>query len=53
MIELYDEIAGKNPRFKRIYDAWKRFLGDEELWFQVAEHPFDNFMARHTYARKT
>ena len=52
-VELYDEVAGKNPGFRKIYDDWKQFLGDEELWFQVAEHPFDNFMARHTYARKT
>jgi TRAP-type mannitol/chloroaromatic compound transport system substrate-binding protein len=51
-LELYDETAAANPRFKKIYEPWKRFLADEELWFQVAEHPFDSFMARHPYDKR-
>jgi TRAP-type mannitol/chloroaromatic compound transport system substrate-binding protein len=41
--ELYDEIAKSNPKFKKVYDAWKPFLDEEQLWFRVAEHTFDTF----------
>jgi TRAP-type mannitol/chloroaromatic compound transport system substrate-binding protein len=41
--ELYDEIAAKNEKFKKIYEAWKVFREQEYLWFRVAEHPFDSF----------
>jgi TRAP-type mannitol/chloroaromatic compound transport system substrate-binding protein len=42
--EVYDDIATKNAKFKKVYDAWKKFLFDEIAWFQVAENRFDNFM---------
>jgi TRAP-type mannitol/chloroaromatic compound transport system substrate-binding protein len=45
--ELYDETSAKNPKFKKIYDSWKKFRGEELLWFQVAEQSFDSFMLRH------
>ncbi len=44
-IETYEEIAGKNAKFKKIYDSWKAFRDDQILWFRVAEQNFDNFMA--------
>jgi TRAP-type mannitol/chloroaromatic compound transport system substrate-binding protein len=44
--ELYDDIAGKNADFKKVYDAYRAFRGEEYLWFQVAEYGFDNFMIR-------
>ena len=42
--ELYEEIAAKNPKFKKVYDSWKRFQSDELQWFAVAENRFDSFM---------
>jgi TRAP-type mannitol/chloroaromatic compound transport system substrate-binding protein len=42
--EVYDEIAAKNARFKKIYQAWKAFREDEYLWFRVAENTFENFV---------
>ena len=42
--ETYDEIAGKNAKFKKIYEPWKAFRADQVSWFQVAENRFDNFM---------
>jgi TRAP-type mannitol/chloroaromatic compound transport system substrate-binding protein len=42
--ELYDDIAAKNPKFKTIYDAWKKIRDEEHLWFRVSEQPFDNFV---------
>jgi TRAP-type mannitol/chloroaromatic compound transport system substrate-binding protein len=41
--ELYDEEAGKNPAFKKIYESWKRFRNDEFQWFRVAEATYGNF----------
>jgi TRAP-type mannitol/chloroaromatic compound transport system substrate-binding protein len=42
--EIYDETAASNPKFKKIYDAWKPFREDQDLWFRVAENTFDNFV---------
>ena len=42
--EVYDEIATKNAKFKKVYDPWKAFRNDQVSWFQVAENRFDNFM---------
>ncbi|WP_376959920.1 TRAP transporter substrate-binding protein [Azospirillum sp. A26] len=41
--ELYDDIAKTNPDFKAVYDSWKPFLEEVQLWFRVAELPYDNF----------
>ncbi|WP_035676075.1 TRAP transporter substrate-binding protein [Azospirillum brasilense] len=43
--EYYDELAKTNPNFKTIYESWKPFLDETQLWFRVAELPYDNFMA--------
>ncbi len=43
--ELYDEISAKNPRFKKIYEPWRKFRDEQIAWFSIAERPFDNFMA--------
>ena len=43
-LELYDETAAANPKFKTVYDAWKLFRDDQHLWFRVAENSFDNFV---------
>lgn len=50
--ELYDEIAASNPRFRTVYEAWRRFLTDEYLWFRVAEIPYDAFMIAETAKRR-
>jgi TRAP-type mannitol/chloroaromatic compound transport system substrate-binding protein len=42
--ELYEETSAKNPKFKKIYTAWKQFRDTEVQWFSVAENRFDNFM---------
>lgn len=41
---LYEETAAKNPKFKKIYEPWKKFRDDQYLWFRVAENAFDNFV---------
>ncbi len=42
--EVYDEIATKNEKFKKIYEPWKAFKQNEVEWFSIAENRFDNFM---------
>ena len=46
--EVYAELSAKNPKWKAIYEPWKKFLDDEHQWFRVAEQPFDNFMLSKT-----
>ena len=43
--EVYVELAGKSPEFKKIYDSWVKFRDEQILWFRVCENGFDNFMA--------
>jgi TRAP-type mannitol/chloroaromatic compound transport system substrate-binding protein len=44
--EIYGEIAGSNPDFKKMYDSLVAFRGDQYLWWQVGEYTFDTFMIR-------
>ncbi len=43
--EVYAEESARNPKFKKIYEAWKTFRDDQILWSRVAEQNFDHFMA--------
>jgi TRAP-type mannitol/chloroaromatic compound transport system substrate-binding protein len=42
--ELYSEEAARNPKFKKIYEPWKKFLEEEHQWFRVEEQQFDTYM---------
>jgi TRAP-type mannitol/chloroaromatic compound transport system substrate-binding protein len=42
--EVMDEEAGKNAKFKKIYEPWKRFRQDQNQWASVAEAPLQNYM---------
>jgi TRAP-type mannitol/chloroaromatic compound transport system substrate-binding protein len=42
--EVNDEEAAKNPKFRKIYEPWKRFRQDQNQWDSVAEAPMQNFM---------
>jgi TRAP-type mannitol/chloroaromatic compound transport system substrate-binding protein len=46
--EVYEETSATNPRFKKVYEPWKKFRDEEIQWFRVAEQTFDNFMVRAT-----
>jgi TRAP-type mannitol/chloroaromatic compound transport system substrate-binding protein len=41
---LYEEEAGKNPRFAKVYAEWKKFRDLELQWFKVAEASYANFL---------
>src|SRR5258706_2355391 len=40
---FYEEIAAKDPKFKKIFESLKAFRSESNLWFRVAENTFDNF----------
>ena len=44
--ELYDELTTKNENWKKVYEPFRQFRGEQYLWWQVAEYTFDNFMIR-------
>jgi TRAP-type mannitol/chloroaromatic compound transport system substrate-binding protein len=41
--QTFDELAAKDADFDRLYQAWKAFLVDSNLWFRVAEHSLDSY----------
>ncbi len=43
-MELYDETAAANPKFKRVYEQYKAFRDTQYQWFRVAENTFENFV---------
>ena len=50
--ELYAELAGKNPNFKKLYDSYSAFMSDGYLWHQVADYTMDSYMIRYRNAQK-
>ncbi|MCA0320717.1 MAG: TRAP transporter substrate-binding protein DctP [Proteobacteria bacterium] len=42
-IETLDDIASKNDEFKKVYDSWKKFTDESNLWFRIAENTLDQF----------
>jgi TRAP-type mannitol/chloroaromatic compound transport system substrate-binding protein len=42
---LYEEEAGKNAKFKAIYEPWTKFRAEEAQWFALAESAMDQFFA--------
>ena len=43
-MEVYAETSEKNAEFKKVYDDYKKFMDDQNLWFRVAESSYANFM---------
>ena len=41
---LYDEIAARNPHWKKVYTDYARFRADQNRWFRFSEATFDRFM---------
>ena len=47
-MDYYAETSATNPEFKKIYDDYKKFLDEQNLWWRVAENEYAKFM----YSRK-
>jgi TRAP-type mannitol/chloroaromatic compound transport system substrate-binding protein len=44
--QLWGEISGKNPEFKKAIDAMLAYRSDQYQWWQVAEYSFDSYMVK-------
>ncbi len=42
--EVYDELAKTNANWKKIYEPWKKFRDDVQLWWRVGEITYDNYV---------
>jgi TRAP-type mannitol/chloroaromatic compound transport system substrate-binding protein len=51
--ELYSEETARNPKFAKVYEPWKHFRSEEDLWFRVEEQQFDNFILSHALPVKS
>jgi TRAP-type mannitol/chloroaromatic compound transport system substrate-binding protein len=49
--ELYEEEAGKNPAWKKLYEPWKKFRAREFLWHRSAEFTYENFVYTHPFGK--
>lgn len=43
--ELYDELSGKSPAFRKIYAHWSKFRAEQVAWQRFCDLPFDNLMS--------
>jgi TRAP-type mannitol/chloroaromatic compound transport system substrate-binding protein len=41
--ELYDETATQNPRFRKMWESYRRFRDEQYQWFRVVENSYENF----------
>ncbi|PWF39559.1 TRAP transporter substrate-binding protein [Massilia glaciei] len=44
--DVMNEEAAKNPKFKKVYEPWKRFRQDQNTWASVCEAPMQDFLIR-------
>jgi TRAP-type mannitol/chloroaromatic compound transport system substrate-binding protein len=44
--EVNAETSATNADYKKVLDSMQAFRNDEYLWWQVAEHTYDDFMIR-------
>ena len=42
--DLYADLSGKNPHWKKIYADFEAFRRDQNQWFRFSEMGFDSFM---------
>ncbi|MBX9698382.1 MAG: ABC transporter substrate-binding protein [Acetobacteraceae bacterium] len=42
-IALYEETGSRNPNFKKVWDSYRPWRGEQFQWFRVAENSYENF----------
>ena len=45
-MDIYSELNGSNPAWKKVYADYANFRRDQNLWFRFTEATFDGFMQR-------
>jgi TRAP-type mannitol/chloroaromatic compound transport system substrate-binding protein len=43
-MDLYADISGKNPDWKKVYENYSKFRAEQNVWFRFTEGTFDRFM---------
>lgn len=41
--KIMEELASKDNTYKKVYESWKQFRGDQNEWFKTAELTYANF----------
>jgi TRAP-type mannitol/chloroaromatic compound transport system substrate-binding protein len=44
--DVMNEEAAKNAKFKTIYEPWKRFRQDQNMWASVSEHVMQDYLIK-------
>ena len=44
--DVMNEEAAKNAKFKAIYEPWKRFRQDQNVWASVAESKIQDYLIK-------
>ena len=42
--DVYSELNGKNPNWKKVFEDYSKFRADANWWFRFGEARFDSFM---------
>jgi TRAP-type mannitol/chloroaromatic compound transport system substrate-binding protein len=42
--QTYDELKAKSPAFAKLYDPWKKYLDNVELYYRVGDASYDNYI---------
>jgi TRAP-type mannitol/chloroaromatic compound transport system substrate-binding protein len=45
-LDVYGEVSGRNPDFKKIWEHLLAFRNDAYLWWRVAEYSYDDYLIR-------
>jgi len=43
-MDIYADLSGKNPEWKKVYDNYSKFRAEQNVWFRFTEATFDRFM---------
>lgn len=43
-MDLFEDISARNENWKTVYEDFKKFRTDQNLWFKFAEGSFDQYM---------
>jgi TRAP-type mannitol/chloroaromatic compound transport system substrate-binding protein len=42
-IALYEETGNRNPQFRKVWNSYRAWRGEQFQWFRVAENSYENF----------
>jgi TRAP-type mannitol/chloroaromatic compound transport system substrate-binding protein len=42
--KTFDELSARSPAFAKIYPAWKKHMDENELYYRVGDHSYENYV---------